>query len=623
MKIARIPHYMRRAQELGPRKALEVITHRVQTSYFEQYARYQADQKKASHTWCSISVKAKNPNFSVFLESLTQRSFVIISDIYKEELEDTKALMRQADAFAHNCFDILGSREQCLISIPWHSDFRLRYQHPDADYLFDKRMFYKDVIIQSGLTDRLTKDIKVPWELSRFQHLFVMGAAYQRGNDSLYARSFVQHVSDFLEENPFLLGPNWVCPMDVGIRALNWVWAFHFFKTSDDIAPEFWERFVCSLYDHMHYLEHNWEVFGVTSNHYLSDLIGYFYVTWFFQDLKGVNKKHEWCYKELLKEFEKQVFEEGTDYEGSTKYHCLVTEIFYHFYVLSQESGFIFPKEALEKLQRMFSFIDWATVDGVGLVKIGDDDSGKILHYSITPSLLASMKTQRTTQDHIFKKFGLSIHKSEDWHVTLRHHSYTKEQPSGHFHNDIGSVTVAYKGIPVIVDPGSYVYTPSSVWRNIFRSAQVHNSFFIQDVEPVMFSEASLFVLDIPEKSMTDSMWKVRHHLYSIAASRSVHVDEAQGSVVIEDSWEETPTQGCMSIWNFTLAPEIEPLLDDKQCKLMYRNKTLLIMKSEDLKFEVVSGWFAPAYGTKIPCKRLVATCPLNSQTVTIKISKP
>ena len=252
---------------------------------------------------------------------------------------------------------------------------------------------------------------------------------------------------------------------------------------------------------------------------------------------------------------------------------------FYHFYVLSQESGFIFPKEALEKLQCMFSFIDWATVDGVGLVKIGDDDSGKILHYSITPSLVASMKKSRTTQDHIIKKFGLSIHKSEDWHVTLRHHSYTKEQPSGHFHNDIGSITIAYKGIPVIVDPGSYVYTPSSVWRNTFRSAQVHNSFFIQDVEPVMFSEASLFVLDIPEKSMTDSMWKVRHHLYSIAASRSVHVNEAQGSVVIEDSWEETPAQGCMSIWNFTLAPDIEPVLDDKQCKLMYRNKTLLIMK--------------------------------------------
>ena len=623
MKIARIPHYVRRAQELGPRKTIEVITHRVQTSYFEQYARYQADQKKASHQWSSISGKTEKKDFNLFLESLTKRSFLVLSDLYKEELANDKELMRQANAFAHNCFDILGSREQCLISIPWHSDFRLRYQHPEADYLFDKRMFYKDIIIQSGLTDRLTKDIKVPWELARFQHLFVMGAAYNKGNDPLYARSFVQHVNDFLDENPFLLGPNWVCPMDVGIRAANWVWAFNFFKKSEDITPVFWERFVCSLYDHMHYLEHNWEVFGVTSNHYLSDLIGYFYVTWFFKDLNGVQKKHEWCYKELLKEFEKQVFEEGTDYEGSTNYHCLVTEIFYHFYMLSQESGFSFPKSALEKLQRMFSFIDWATVDGAGLVKIGDDDSGKILQYGITQSMVTAMKHERVTQDSFFKKFGLSAHKSENWHVTLRHHAYTKEQPSGHFHNDIGSITVAYKGIPVFVDPGSYVYTPSTVWRNAFRSVEVHNSFFIEDVEPVLFSDSSLFVLDIPEKKTVDTMWKVRHYLYSVGASRVVHIDEENDSILLEDSWDELPAQGCMSVWNFTLSPEIEPVVEDKQCKLLYKGKPLLVLVSEDIIFETVSGWFAPAYGSKIPCKRLVARCPLSAQPVRIKISKP
>ena len=542
--------------------------------------------------------------------------------MYKEELSDTQELMRQANAFAHNCFDILGSREQCLITMPWHSDFRLRYQHPDADYLFDKRMFYKDITIQSGLTDRLTKDIKVPWELARFQHLFVMGAAYQKGHDPLYARSFMQHVMDFLDENPFLLGPNWVCPMDVGIRGLNWVWAFHFFKKSEDITPEFWERFVCSMYDHMHYLEHNWEVFGVTSNHYLSDLIGYFYLTWFFKDLKGVSKKHEWCYRELLKEFEKQVFEEGTDYEGSTKYHCLVTEIFYHFYLLSQESGFSLPQSALEKLQRMFTFIDWITVDESDLVKIGDDDSGKILHYGITSSLVTSMKQSRTTEDHFFKKFGLSVHKSDTWHVTLRHHSYSKEQPSGHFHNDIGSITVAYKGIPIIVDPGSYVYTPSVVWRNIFRSVQAHNSFFIQDVEPVLFSDSSLFVLDMPEKKSSDSIWNMQHHLYSISALRSVTIDQKNESIVIRDMWDETPFQGSVSAWNFTLSSEITPIIENKKCILTYQGRSLLVLSSEDITFETGDSWYAPAYGTKISTKKIVATAPLSAQPVTITLYK-
>ena len=88
-----------------------------------------------------------------------------------------------------------------------------------------------------------------------------MGAGYQEGKDPLYARAFEQHVSDFIEENPYLLGPNWYVPMDVGIRALNLIWGFHFFKDAPDIDQNFWQTFVCSLYDHMHYLENNWEVF--------------------------------------------------------------------------------------------------------------------------------------------------------------------------------------------------------------------------------------------------------------------------------------------------------------------------------------------------------------------------
>ena len=372
----------------------------------------------------------------------------------------------------------------------------------------------------------------------------------------------------------------------------------------------------------MYFIENNWEVFGVTSNHYLSDLIGYFYLTWFFKDLKGVSTKHEWCFKELLKEFDKQVFEEGTDYEGSTNYHVLVTEIFYHFYILSQESGFALPEAFLIKLKKMFNFIDRVNVADKGIVKVGDDDSGKILYYGITPALVASMKNENLAEDTFLKEFGLSVHKSDEWHVTLRHHAYTKQQPSGHFHNDIASVTVAHKGIPVIVDPGSYVYTPSSFWRNTFRSAESHNTFYIEDVEPIMFSEESLFVLDIPEHTTTDTMWSARNILYSIDAVRSVVIDKNNNTVDIEDSWEEDSGQGCFSVWNFMLAPDIEPIQHDQQTwYLKYNNKILVTFSSYDLVFLVVSGWYAPSYGTKIACKKLVARCPLTSQPVRIKIT--
>ena len=627
MKMAKIPHYIRKIKELGVSTSCGVIMHRLHTKWFEQYTRYKVEQRQAGYTWSVLSKQLGVKSFDDFFGTLKKQSLEELTYIYASQAKDTQCLIRQAQSFAHSCFDILGSREQCLLdTISWHSDFRLRHQNPQADYLFDKKLFYKDVVIQPGLTDRLVKDIKVPWEISRFQHLFVMGTAYTQGKNEMYAHAFEEQVGDFLDQNPFLMGTNWVCPMDVGIRALNWVWAFHFFKDSPDLSSEFWQRFVCSLYDHVYYLENNWEVFGVTSNHYLSDLIGYFYLTWFFQNGKDMRSKHMWCYRELLKELEKQVFTEGTDYEGSTNYHSLVTEIFYHFYLMCQVSGLPFPTDAYNKLRRMFTFIDWVTVQGAGIVKIGDDDSGKILYYGITPDIVAAHKEEQYRSEQFFKEFGLAVHKSSDWHVTLRHHAYKTTQPSGHFHNDVGSITLAYQGVPIVVDPGSYVYTPSVYWRNLFRSAAVHNSFSIESVEPVVFSEESLFTLALPESTCNNThtcarqdLWHVYHNLYSVGASRVVSINQETGIITLQDAWEEAPTNSCSSVWNFTLAPDIEPLQNAEGYLLLHNGVPLLGIRSHDLAFEVVSGWYAPSYGTKLATKRLVARSAIEAHGVTIQ----
>lgn len=623
MKIAKFPHYVKKLYELGPRTAAKVISNRMQNSFFEQYARYQADHKKAAYTWPFIAHKHGLGEFSEYWKVVQKRSLSSSQELYAIQLADHEELTRQADSFANNCFDILGSRDQCLMVMPWHSDFRLRYQHPDADYLFDKTLFYKDISITPGLTDRLVKDIKVPWELSRCTHFFILGAAFKNSNEPVYARAFQDYVQDWLDENPFLLGPNWVCPMDVSIRAFNWVWAFHFFKDAQGIDQVFWERFVSSLYDHLTYLENNWEVYEKTSNHYLSDLIGYYALTWFFGDLNGMAKKASWCHKELLKEFEKQVFEEGTDYEGSTNYHRLVTEIFYHFYLLSQEQGFSVTEAFLVKLRKMFSFIDWCSISDQELVKIGDDDSGKLLHYGITSELVNELKAplNDTEQQKFFKEFGLVIYKDEKWHVTLRHHAYQKQQPSGHFHNDVGSVTVAIKGIPVFVDPGSYVYTPSEVWRNQFRSITAHNSFYVEDVEPVLFTERSLFTLDLPENKTSTNPWKVTHNLYSIPASRMVTFENTK-TLLIEDMWEEVSSHTFTSCWNFTLAPNITAQKEGHSWKLLHESTVIATLHSEDLSFELKDSWFAPGYGYKVPCFRLVARCDLGIQPVKIRIKR-
>ena len=444
--------------------------------------------------------------------------------------------------------------------------------------------------------------------------MYVLGKAFQLTQDQKYVNTFAQHITDWQQENPFLFGVNWLCPMEVGIRSINWIWAFHFFEDAD-ISANFWQQSICSLYDHMYYLEHNWEFYdGRTSNHYLSDLVGYFYLCWLFQDLQGGDKKRDWCYQAILSEFDKQVQSDGTSYEGSTAYHKLVTELFYHFKFVYTEFGLTLPKNFETRLRKMFDFIDWCSFTDNQMVTIGDNDSGKILYNGLP------LKYQNKTGRKQFSNFGLLVYKKNNLHVTLRHHAYNNQQPSGHFHNDVGSITLAINGIPVFVDPGSFVYTPSAVWRNHFRSVAAHNTFFIKDVEPVAL-DGRLFALDMPQKICTDAPFIVEHSLYQqlgLRACREIKIDDSQ--LVIKDQWKGNTDQHLTSCWNFILSPEIEAQKLNNRIVLKHNNITLLKMQSDDLDFDIQDTWISPDYGKKVLSKRLVACADITNKKFVLNL---
>lgn len=578
-------------QRIGLLRATMVLRHRL-------------DQKMTkispqSATWDLLAQTYQiDENFEVFLQKLILRSLSYIHDFYNNQLDQT-ILITHADAWVNHYFAILGSQPQHYSKIPWHTDIRLQQQNPDADCEFDSASFYKDIRIQVGQSDQLIKDIKVPWQLSRFQHLFVLGKAYEITQDEKYAQSFTHYITDWLDHNPYLHGIHWLNPMEVGLRALNWIIAWEFFKRSPSISPEFSQRFVCSLYDHMTYLEHNWELYdGRTNNHYLSNLVGYAYLCWFFAD----KQKQKKCVKHFFVEYDWQIFDEGTNYEGSTQYHAFVTELVYHMFLLCKEMNHPFSKAQEEKLQRMFAFIAWCTPEKGTLISIGDQDSGTVLYYGL-PIPPGEIKELRATEEYgtkYFLSFGLSIIKTPQLHISLRHHAYQSRQPSGHFHADACSITIAVNGIPVIIDPGSYVYTASKYWRNYFRSIQVHNTFFVKDAEPLALYD--LFGLAMPiKKDFNKANFIAEHTLleqYGIHATRSLQLYDNEKIVTIRDEYQQT--KGHMLTWNFTLAPGITALQQNNQWIFLYKHNYLLTLQT-DLQFKLVPTYVSLSYGVIQP----------------------
>lgn len=624
--IGHIRQISKKLVALGPRKTAQIISKRLQTAWADRTIRAKAQKGQLSHSWHDIAAKHVLPTeFSTFWHLQSQRSLSYLADLVPKEGTTAAAdAIVIADAAANKTFDLLGSGSFSFKNIPWHVDMRL-YQQLLREGIselaamqratFNARLFYKDIPIEVGATDSLEKDIKGPWELSRFYHAGALSHAYHITGNKKYTQAFVEHVSDWLDNNPYMLGPNWVCPMEVGIRALNLVYAICYMRSDQEIPLPFWERLTVSLYDHMEYLENNWEIYdGITNNHYMSDLVGYLSLCWFFNTQAPA--------AEFEHEVKKQVFADGTDYESTTSYHRLVTELVYHGWKLCEALGHEAEASRVQpQLYGMMIASRWFAD-----IKIGDDDSGRVLYHGLTEDMINKVLIGETATQGIrhYPSFGLSLAVQASWRVSLRHHARRKNQPASHMHNDAGSITVATQR-PLIIDPGSYVYTPSETWRNYFRSIANHNSFYIKGYEPVPLDEG-IFSLAVPENKVT---WLVpntnglpaplisHHSLYArfgLKAHRALVVED--DGIEIHDWWSSLHTDhpdGLITQWNFTLAPDIAVVIRDEWAELFDATSKELIARigSEQLRFTAHHGWMSPAYGVKKRCMQLRAERPL------------
>jgi hypothetical protein len=611
-----IKRKLKKIYQVGPKECWRIFSNCSLVRKFAKKNKQRALQKNAATNWQDFESKYAI-NFIQFFENLKKNNLIFLDDYFKDITPNE---------ILHVASDIVQNRwllfDQQIIfegKDRWHTDFLLK-KNNDVDCVFDPDMYFNEIQITAGKSDRHVKDVRVVWELNRLQMLVQLGQAFKLTHDKQYVDSFQKIIIDWYDQNAYLLGVNWLCPMEVGIRAINLIIAFDYFKHAH-IDNDFWQQYVCLLYDHMDYLEHNWEYYdGRTSNHYLSDLVGYFYLIWFFGDLHGMQKKQNWVVSEILKECEKQIQLDGTSYEGSTSYHVLVTELFYLFYLLCDQLNISLPQSFMQALTKMFDFIDACNVNTKDMITIGDNDSGKVLYCTLPYHIVQQMK-DRLNQNELqhFVGFGLSILKNRTWHVSLRHHVYNNKQPSGHFHNDVGSVTLAIDEIPILVDPGSYCYTASAKWRNFFRSVEQHNVMFVKGFEPVNFDER-LFALSLPEKKYmhcdNNKILKESHKLYDkveLILNREVKIGKK--SLFIYDSLHGSSkiNSDLIPVLNFTFSPKIMLQKGQGSWLIMYKDELLCMLETE-LQFEQYDGWVSDVYGRKIATICLRAKVPLNQK---------
>jgi len=445
-----------------------------------------------------------------------------ISEDYRNIFGDTEQdKLKEADLIREHIFDLLGSGPKRLSpvgegyqAIDWHSDFKCGFSWPRAK-------FFR--YIKYG--DREGVDIKLPWELSRFQHVIILGQAYCLTKNKKYAEEFSGQIKDWINNNPVGYGINWVCTMDIAIRAANWLIAMEYFIQDNIFSQEFLKEFYTSIYTHAGFISRHMENTGRSkTNHYIADLTGLFFIAVYCPFFKESISWMKVAYDELCLEIENQVYPDGCDGEASTSYHGLVLEMFFYAELLGERAGVKFPDSYKTKVKKMFEFsLSCARPNSTG-PQIGDNDSGAFLKFKKRHALgighLLSIAAVYY-KDSLFKLPGFDFHEEAFWIfgqsgkmtyndlIDNNEVSYVKtyndagwyimrsgqdhcfiscgyngmNRRGAHAHNDKLSFELTLDGEDVIVDPGTYTYTSFPAIRNQFRSTAYHNTAFINGCE--------------------------------------------------------------------------------------------------------------------------------------------
>lgn len=174
-------------------------------------------------------------------------------------------------------------------------------------------------------------DVKVPWELSRLQHLPALALAARVAANQEEAAGWrteaTDQMLDWIASNPPQFGVNWRTAMDVGIRAANMALAADLLL--EDGFRGAWERVLArSLEEHAHHMaEHlEWSP-QARGNHYLANVAGLAWCASHLSESDQTNAWIGWCAQELRLEVDRQFHADGSNFEASVCYHRLSAEI--------------------------------------------------------------------------------------------------------------------------------------------------------------------------------------------------------------------------------------------------------------------------------------------------------
>ena len=366
-------------------------------------------------------------------------------------------------------------------------------------------------------------DIKFTWEKSRFSFLYML-IRYDYHFEEDTSELVFAEIDSWIKANPINQGPNYKCSQEISLRVLNWTFALYYYKDSDALTEERFNRIIHTIYWQ---LKHDFANIHfsrktVRNNHAVTEtlmlyLAGLLFP--FFPEAKKWKQKGKQWFEE---EIAYQVYEDGTFLQFSHNYHRVLIQLmtwgFYLSGIHQEKFTELTYQRAIKSLNYLFQCTapengelpNYGANDGALFFKLNNrpyrdyrpqlnalgyyfnqqylfdqedlkEDvywlSSQVKKAPSKPSL--SLKKEKIAA---FENGGYYLIRESDSFSFIRCGSY-RDRPSqaDNLHLDIW-----YKGNNILRDAGTYKYNTDQKLVNYFNGTKAHNTVTLGDHDQML-----------------------------------------------------------------------------------------------------------------------------------------
>ncbi len=364
------------------------------------------------------------------------------------------------------------------------------------------------------LDPEVSGDHKWTWEINRHQHLVLLAQAFVITGRTAYLDEVVRQLEHWWTDNPFQRGINWTSALEVGFRALSWIWIWHLLGAN--MSAEFRRRFLSELYRHGLHLQHNLSIYFSPNTHLLGEAVALHALGRLFPQFPAAKHWRKLGRDIVRQQMKAQVKPDGSHFEQSTYYHVYALDFFLLHAALDD-----ITEEYRDGLSRMTRFLASVLQPNGDLSLLGDDDGGRVFHpYGARvrfaratlataslilgkpafpfserdveeialwwlgpekcmagPSPLSPVVGDRVGTDRcsqVFGDSGLVVMQRGEISALFDAGPFGPWS-GGHSHADTLSLVVSRRSDEVLIDPGTFTYLDPE-WRDAFRGTAAHNT---------------------------------------------------------------------------------------------------------------------------------------------------